>query len=257
MSEGEKNNTFYGKEKAKNPGYGHIKKIRSPYIMKIIFSFLNNIKKLNIIYYNKRIQNNLNINIEDYKNISQKYIIGDRNGNGKEYIKDTKILIFEGEYLNGKRNGKGKEYERNQLIFEGEYLNGKRNGKGKEYYFFGQLLFEGEYLNGKKWTGKGFDRKGVTKFKIKNGIGKGKEYDYTNGKIKFEGKYLNGLKNGKGKEFYEDHVLEFEGEYLNGLKNGKGKQYYHNGNLKFEGEYYNDKRWNGYIYLNLIKPFKD
>ena len=28
----------------------------------------------------------------------------------KEYLIDTKNLIFEGEYKNGKRNGKGKEY---------------------------------------------------------------------------------------------------------------------------------------------------
>jgi len=48
-------------------------------------------------------------------------------------------MIFEGEYLNGKRNGKGKEYylddklifEEYKLKFEGEFLNGKKwNGKG-------------------------------------------------------------------------------------------------------------------------------
>ena len=51
---------------------------------------------------------------------------------GREY-KD-KILIFEGDIKKGKRNGKGKEYNDNgKLIFEGKYLNGKRwNGKGKE-----------------------------------------------------------------------------------------------------------------------------
>jgi len=32
-------------------------------------------------------------------------IIG-KNGKGKEYIINTYIIIFEGEYLNGKRNGK-------------------------------------------------------------------------------------------------------------------------------------------------------
>ena len=35
-------------------------------------------------------------------------------------------------YLNGKRNGKGKEYDSNgKLIFEGEYLNGKRHENQK------------------------------------------------------------------------------------------------------------------------------
>ena len=68
-------------------------------------------------------------------------------------------MIFEGEYINGKRNGYGKEYDKNskllcKLIFEGEYINGKRNGYGKEYDEKGLLIFEGEYLNGKRWKGK-------------------------------------------------------------------------------------------------------
>ena len=33
--------------------------------------------------------------------------------------------------------------------------------------------------------------------------------------IKFEGEYLNGENNGKGKEYYQNHILKFEGEYLN------------------------------------------
>ena len=40
----------------------------------------------------------------------------------------------------------------------------------------------------------------------------------------FEGEYLNGERNGKGKEYdYDNGKLEFEGEYLNGERNGKGK----------------------------------
>ena len=77
----------------------------------------------------------------------------------KEYYWDK--LKFEWEYLNGERNGKGKEYnDEGKLIFEGEYLKSQRNG-GKEYDYNGKLKFEGmfkddeliiedEYLNGKK-----------------------------------------------------------------------------------------------------------
>ena len=37
--------------------------------------------------------------------------------------------------------------------------------------------------------------------------------------MKFEGDYLNGEWNGKGKEYnYDDGKLEFEGEYLNNWK---------------------------------------
>jgi len=199
--------------------------IKSLYNFEKIFSFLDQRQKLNIIIYNKGMQKLLGINIEDYKKISQKYKLGKRNGKGREYVKNSNTLIFEGEYLNGKRNGKGQEYYNNgKLKFEGEYNNGKRNGEGKEYYNNGKLKFEGEYNNGKR-------------------NGKGQEY-YNNGKLKFEGEYKNGerlngkgynkngimdfqIKNGSGnvKQYYNDDKLKFEGEYLNGKRNGKGKEY--------------------------------
>ena len=52
---------------------------------------------------------------------------------------------------------------------------------------------------------------GILEFKIKDGSGIIKEYDF-------------------------DDILKFEGEYLNGEKNGKGKEYNKDGNLIFEGE---------------------
>ena len=74
---------------------------------------------------------------------------GERNGKGKEYNDDGK-LIFEGEYLNGKKwNGKG--FNINNEI---EYEIKDGNGKVKEYYNNGNLKFEGEYLNGER-NGKG------------------------------------------------------------------------------------------------------
>ena len=129
--------------------------IKSAYILKHIFSYINKKVKLKLINYNKEIQKIIGVDINDYKKTSGKYRIVEKNGKGREYIINTNILIFEGEYLNGERNGKGKEYNCNGvLLFAGEYLNGKRNGKGKEYDYDGTLEFEGEYLNGKKWNGK-------------------------------------------------------------------------------------------------------
>ena len=126
--------------------------IRSSHNLEEIFSFLEQRIKLDIIIYNKEFQKMLGVNIEDYKKISGKYKVGEKNGKGKEYtIKEDK-LVFEGEYLNGKKNGKGKEYEvkTNKLIFEGEYCKGKKNGKGKEFNDDGKLKFEGIFLNGKR-----------------------------------------------------------------------------------------------------------
>ena len=173
--------------------------IKSTYIIKEVFSFLYEKQKLNIIIYNKHLQNRLGVDIEYYKKIGRQYKIGDKNGIGKVYDLNTNKLRFEGEYINGKRHGKGKEYNYNgKLEFEGEYINGKRHGKGKEYYINGKLIFEGDYKNGNKWNGKGYNINGDLKYEIKNGNGNIIEY-YYDGKLLFEGEYINGERDGKGK----------------------------------------------------------
>ena len=122
-------------------------------MLKIIFSYIDEKEKLEIIKCNKFLQNKLSINIINYKFFAQKYIVHEKNNKGKVYDGQLDTLIFGGEFLNGKKNGKGKEYLGDTLFFEGEYLNGKRNGKGKKF-FDEELSFEGEYLNGKR-NGKG------------------------------------------------------------------------------------------------------
>ena len=100
--------------------------IKSSYIIKDkIFTFLDK-KKLNLIIYNKELQNMCSIDNEDYRKISGKYKIDEKNGKGWEYQINTNRLLFEGEYLNGRKNGKGKEYNKIGYIkFECEYLSGK------------------------------------------------------------------------------------------------------------------------------------
>ena len=137
--------------------FGNIKEIKSPYIFRKIFLFLWVTKKLDIILYNKELQNKFELNIEDYKNTSKKYKIIEENSKGKEYFIIT-----------------------NKIIYVGEYNNGKRNGKGKEYYYNGNIKFEGEYINGKRINGKGYDINGNEILILKNG--KGEEY-YNNGKL--------------------------------------------------------------------------
>ena len=82
-----------------------------------IFSCFIEKKKLKIIHYNKGIQNDLDININNYINITGKYLKYE--AKVKEFYEYDK-LVYEGEYLNGKR--KGKEYDNGKLIFEGEYI---------------------------------------------------------------------------------------------------------------------------------------
>ena len=100
-------------------------KIRSSYIIQIFFSKLNERAKLKLIKYNKKLQKILNINILHYKMFSEKHIIYESKGKGKEY-NEYGGLLYEGEYLNGERNGIGKEYDESNLIFEGEYLYNQR-----------------------------------------------------------------------------------------------------------------------------------
>ena len=127
-----------------------LENIKSHYINKLFFSHIDEKKKLEMVKYNKSLQNKLEIKMINYKLFSKKYIRYEIDGKVREYNYDDK-LFYEGEYLNGKRNGKGKEYYYGSLIYEGRYLNGKRNGKGKEYCDIdGKLKFAGEYLDDKR-----------------------------------------------------------------------------------------------------------
>ena len=131
-----------------------IKKIYSPLLIKNICSYINIRRNMVLFKYNKKIQNYLNISINDYIKLSGIYFEGEKNGSGKEFNYENDELIFEGEYVKGKRNGKGKEYRFSKLKYEGNFVDGIRNGEGKEYDYNGLLIFKGEYLNGKKWKGK-------------------------------------------------------------------------------------------------------
>ena len=163
--------------------------IKSNFILAKVFSNINEQRKLELIKYNKKIQNILKVTLLHYKLSCQSQTIDakiyeDNKEIEKVYYdpfeKDKEIIRkklkklnkkSDDKVLNIKKDGNRKEYYDNgNLKFEGKYLNGERNGKGKEYYEDGNLEFEGEYLNGKR-------------------NGKGKEYNY-NGNLRFEGKYL-------------------------------------------------------------------
>ena len=235
--------------------------VKSKYILKIIFSYLEKNKALDIIKYNNAYKKIFELNLKKYREISGKIRIGKENGYNRIYNLNNMYILFEGEYLNGKKNGFGKEYIKKlyyhsdgdnnpiNLIFEGQYLNGVRNGMGREYNTAGNILFEGEYKNGKRWNGiirqYYYDKIIIFEYEIIEGEikGKVKEY-YKNGQLEFEGEYLNGERltgklydiktnmyydlekiNGLFKEYNFSGKLIFEGEYLNGKRNGKGKKY--------------------------------
>ena len=57
-----------------------ISEIKSSYIIKGLFLFLNERQKLNLIIYNKQLQKILGVNTKDYQKVSGKYRIGEKNG---------------------------------------------------------------------------------------------------------------------------------------------------------------------------------
>ena len=194
--------------------------VKSQYILRMIFSLLEKKTKLKIIKYNKfPLQQKLEINIDDYKNLSSKYIIWDLEirKKGKEYNKD-KVLIYEGEFKNGERNGQGKEFFLNgNLLFNGNYLNGKRNGQGKEFYPDGNLLYEGDYISGKRNNGNIYLTEGKID-KIINGDGIGKEFSESGNLL--EGEYKDGKKQGKWVKYGINGEKLIEGIFINNIKNG-------------------------------------
>ena len=194
--------------------------VKSQYILRMIFSLLEKKTKLKIIKYNKfPLQQKLEINIDDYKNLSSKYIIWDLEirKKGKEYNKN-KVLIYDGEFKNGERSGQGKEFFLNgNLLFNGNYLNGKRNGQGKEFYPNGNLLYEGDYMSGKRNNGNIYLTEGKTD-KIIKGDGINKEFS-ENGNL-LEGEYKDGKKQGKWVKYDINGEILIEGNYKNSKKNG-------------------------------------
>ena len=77
--------------------------IKSPYIVKKLFNFLNEEKKLKLVIYNKKINKILNLTAIDIMRLSGKYLIEDKNGYQKEYNSFNDELIYEGEFLKGKK----------------------------------------------------------------------------------------------------------------------------------------------------------
>ena len=114
----EKTNVIEIKKNTKNTNNKNIlNKIRSNYILQRVFSYLNELSKLDLIKCNKNLQNKIDIKLINYKLYSGVYIEYEQDGKGKEYYYDGN-LRFEGEYLNGKRV---KEMEKEKNLMKMEY----------------------------------------------------------------------------------------------------------------------------------------
>ena len=68
------------------------KNVKSAYILRIIFSSMDEKQKLKLIKYSKSLQDNMNISLINYKIFSGKYIIYEQNGKGKECDYDGHLI---------------------------------------------------------------------------------------------------------------------------------------------------------------------
>ena len=71
--------------------------IKSKYFVKLIFSFTMFKKQLEIVKHNKNLQNQIDVNLINYKIFSGRYIEYESNGKTKEYDSYDDHLIYEGE----------------------------------------------------------------------------------------------------------------------------------------------------------------
>ena len=81
-----------------------LKKIKSVFFIKRIFSYISETNLLNLIAYNRALQKNLDKSLLNYKLKSGKSIINQTNNKAKIYSSYNGKLIIECEYLNGKKN---------------------------------------------------------------------------------------------------------------------------------------------------------
>ena len=75
-----------------------LEKIKSLYITKNIFIYLDEKRKLKLIKYSKILKDKIDINLIDYQLFTGRYIIYESNTRGKEYNGFDDTILFEGEY---------------------------------------------------------------------------------------------------------------------------------------------------------------
>ena len=108
-------------------------------------------RKIGICYFYN--EDNSIIRVSEWNEGKEKCVIKQFYGNQMiEFKNGTKR--YEGEYVNSlkceyKRDGKGKEYDKNgkTMIYQGNYANGKRNGRGTSYHNR-EVKYDGEWING-------------------------------------------------------------------------------------------------------------
>ena len=83
--------------------------IKSSFVLKKIFSLVDNNVKFNSIAHNKKLQRKLGLNLIDFRIFSGRIRKG-KDDKILEYNNYNHRLIFSGKYSNGKRNGEGIEY---------------------------------------------------------------------------------------------------------------------------------------------------
>lgn len=180
------------------------------------------------------------------------WIDDQKNGNGTSFT--ISLIEYIGEWENDVYCGNGKLYldiNSELKIYERSYIKGdfietpnfNYSGipssiiieNGKKYNQKGILNFEGSFELERKVDSYSYEYYNFWKI---NGLGK--EYYTTTNQIKYEGEYKFGIRQGQGKEYFENGYVSYDGEWKENDRNGNGTQYFENGSIKQEGVFQND-----------------
>jgi antitoxin component YwqK of YwqJK toxin-antitoxin module len=215
--------------------------IINPFLQKIIFIPLRNLKKLPMKIASalgtagKNLLGKKEQSLRDYVPIGQYYV-------SKRLLLILLLillilgyLIYKYGYLVGEKiSGYKTLYDRpgqqlnytgrarvyfpdDQLEYIGDLAAGLYNGNGRLYYRNGRLEYQGSFV------GSGFE-------------GPGKLW-YANGKLKFEGSFTGGSYAGQGKLYYRTGNLSYQGGFKDGAYEGPGKLWYQSGKLHYDGSF--------------------
>ena len=178
--------------------------------------------------------------IQDKKEDSIEWYVGDESHNGFARLKYSNGNIYEGEIILTTRSGKGKLVLTTGELYDGDWRDNKRNGYGKNTWPDGET-YEGDWKDNKR-NGKGRNQwssgevyEGEYKSNNREGFG---VIRCANGDM-YVGEWKNDSRHGQGK-FTCQNGDSYDGGWRHAQKHGHGKYTWGNGAV-YEGEWVDNK----------------
>lgn len=177
----------------------------------------------------------------DFNKVNSK---GKRDGLWVQQWKDTRNLLYKGDYKNGVPVGDWERfYPDGHLMANMKYVQDTTVVEATFFHPDGTtVMTSGTFIKKKKegnWKLWNADGMLVSDEVYKDSLLEGTcKYFYPNGKTLKVEEYKSGVKHGPFTEFYESGKKKSEGAYFKDEKDGPYKAWFSSGNLDCEGKYY-------------------